>query len=370
MDGEPKKRKKAAEEMVQKREEKIKEQKVYWQTRMDDLKRRIELQNDPNASNEEKDIQGHFFDLEKIKALQRKLPYLGPSPLPTIKVELRTYRGKKCEKLREMGYVPAVLQGKGLSPLLLQIPKAQMQSLSARVRHWAGKKYVLSIEGEAQLALIRSVQLDPVTLQPKCIILQRETEITPGDVDQDLKNLEENEVRRKQLIPPVPQAPWWLKKALPGVEYDHHWWRYRPDPPRGEMEWKGQEYYEQEQKMKTERLLKLDRLKVEKTVLAEVGKEPGDEFYEGLEEADDDRVDWETAMTEEVTYITAQGEEVPRPPQLARRRKLILTNEARGGFDEEEEKKADGSAAAKGDAKKKEEGAGAGAGAGDKAKKK
>jgi len=77
-------------------------------------------------------------------------------------VEPRTLMGKKVKYLRAQGYVPAVLYGRGITPMNLQ---CQARNLSLAVKG-AGADRIITIQigqdGEPQRVQIKDLQYEPV----------------------------------------------------------------------------------------------------------------------------------------------------------------------------------------------------------------
>jgi large subunit ribosomal protein L25 len=78
----------------------------------------------------------------------------------TLKLDPRTVAGKKAAKLREQGFVPSVVYGGKAAPLSTQSPVVE----TTKVAHVAGKHSPvhLTIDGKKKLAIIKSIDIDPV----------------------------------------------------------------------------------------------------------------------------------------------------------------------------------------------------------------
>lgn len=78
----------------------------------------------------------------------------------TLKLDERTAVGKKVAKLRKEGFVPSVVYGGQAEPISTQSPIAE----TAKVANSAGKHSPvhLTIDGKKKLAIIKSIDMDPV----------------------------------------------------------------------------------------------------------------------------------------------------------------------------------------------------------------
>ena len=78
----------------------------------------------------------------------------------TLKLDARTLTGKKVAKLRKEGMVPSVVYGGKSEPLTTQSLTVE----TAKVAHAAGKHSPvhLTIEGKKKLAIIKTIDVDPV----------------------------------------------------------------------------------------------------------------------------------------------------------------------------------------------------------------
>jgi large subunit ribosomal protein L25 len=81
----------------------------------------------------------------------------------TLKLETRVAAGKKVALLREQGFVPSVVYGGHAEPLSTQSNSVE----TAKVAHAAGKHspVYLTIDGKKKLAIIKSIDIDPVKHQ-------------------------------------------------------------------------------------------------------------------------------------------------------------------------------------------------------------
>lgn len=78
----------------------------------------------------------------------------------TLKLDSRSVQGKKVAKLREQGMVPSVVYGGHSDPISTQSPVVE----TTKVAHVAGKHSPvhLTIDGKKKLAIIKSIDIDPV----------------------------------------------------------------------------------------------------------------------------------------------------------------------------------------------------------------
>jgi large subunit ribosomal protein L25 len=78
----------------------------------------------------------------------------------TLKLDTRTVAGKKVAKLREQGIVPSVVYGGSADPMNTQSGVVE----TTKVSHQAGKHspVTLTIDGKKKLAIIKSIDIDPV----------------------------------------------------------------------------------------------------------------------------------------------------------------------------------------------------------------
>lgn len=78
----------------------------------------------------------------------------------SLKLDQRTMVGKKATKLRQDGFIPSVVYGGHGDPISTQSPEVE----TTKVAHAAGKHTPvhLTIDGKKKLAIIKSIDLDPV----------------------------------------------------------------------------------------------------------------------------------------------------------------------------------------------------------------
>ncbi|HWA64463.1 MAG TPA: 50S ribosomal protein L25, partial [Candidatus Paceibacterota bacterium] len=78
-----------------------------------------------------------------------------------LQAQIRTVLGGKVNALRQSGFVPAVLYGKGQEPISLQVPKKDF----AKTFHTAGEStliYVI-VDGQSYPTIIHDIARDPRT---------------------------------------------------------------------------------------------------------------------------------------------------------------------------------------------------------------
>ncbi len=95
----------------------------------------------------------------------------------TIEAEAREHAGKGAARAtRREGKVPAVIYGANQTPTLISLdPRAVMKELTRG--GWRSRLYEVKVGATAERALLRDVQLHPVTDQPEHVDFQR---LAPG----------------------------------------------------------------------------------------------------------------------------------------------------------------------------------------------
>jgi large subunit ribosomal protein L25 len=95
----------------------------------------------------------------------------------TLKLEARTVSGKKVAGLRQSGMVPSVVYGGSDEPMSTQSAVVE----TTKVSHQAGKHspITLMIDGKKKLAIIKSIDVDPVKHQLRHVAFHT---IKAGDV--------------------------------------------------------------------------------------------------------------------------------------------------------------------------------------------
>jgi large subunit ribosomal protein L25 len=96
-----------------------------------------------------------------INAIMEQIqPYGGYMNEFSLKLETRTINGKKVSELRKGGLVPSVIYGGQDEPIMAQSGVVE----TTKIVHTAGKHSPinLTIDGKKKLAIIKSIDLDPV----------------------------------------------------------------------------------------------------------------------------------------------------------------------------------------------------------------
>jgi large subunit ribosomal protein L25 len=73
----------------------------------------------------------------------------------------RSVIGKAVKALRRQGWIPAVLYGRHISPLPIQVEGRELQRVLSQARGGT-RLIILQVDGETHLALIREVQREPI----------------------------------------------------------------------------------------------------------------------------------------------------------------------------------------------------------------
>lgn len=127
----------------------------------------------------------------------------------------RTAAGKKVAKLRANGIVPSVVYGAGIDPIPTQSPAIE----TTKVAQGAGKHspVSLTIDGKKKLAIIKSIDFDPVKHHLRHIAFHtiKQNEIITTEVPIRLVGMGESEAEKAGLV--VLQAIEHIQiKAKPG----------------------------------------------------------------------------------------------------------------------------------------------------------
>lgn len=117
-----------------------------------------------------------------------------------LKLDERTYAGKKVAKLREQGLVPSVVYGGKADPLSTQSAIVA----TTKVAHDAGKHTPvhLMIDGKKKLAIIKSIDFDPVrhTLRHVAFHTIKQNETITTEVPIILTGMGESAAERAGLV--------------------------------------------------------------------------------------------------------------------------------------------------------------------------
>lgn len=118
----------------------------------------------------------------------------------SLKLDARTVSGKKLAELRSQGFVPSVVYGGQAEPISTQSPVVE----TTKVAHAAGKHspVQLTIAGKKQLAIIKSIDIDPVKHHVRHLAFHaiKQNEIITTEVQIHLTGLGESEAERAGLV--------------------------------------------------------------------------------------------------------------------------------------------------------------------------
>lgn len=117
-----------------------------------------------------------------------------------LTLELREVRGKKVAKLRREGVVPGVVYGQGFEPVLVQSVYQPLEKVVLA----AGKHTPvhLTIEGKKRIAMIKSIERDPVKAQIRHVSLHavKANEVVTAEVPIHLSGMGESEAEKAGLV--------------------------------------------------------------------------------------------------------------------------------------------------------------------------
>jgi large subunit ribosomal protein L25 len=118
----------------------------------------------------------------------------------TLKLDTRTTEGKKVTKLRQDGIIPSVVYGASTDPINTQSGIVE----TTKVALAAGKHspVTLTIDGKKQLAIIKSIDRDPVKRLLRHISFHaiKQNEIITTEVPIHLTGLGESEAEKAGLV--------------------------------------------------------------------------------------------------------------------------------------------------------------------------
>lgn len=118
----------------------------------------------------------------------------------TLKLDTRTTQGKKVTKLRQKGIVPSVVYGASTDPINTQSDIVE----TTKVALTAGKHTPvhLTIEGKKKLAIIKSINRDPVKRKIRHIAFHaiKQNEIITTEVPIHLVGLGESDAEKAGLV--------------------------------------------------------------------------------------------------------------------------------------------------------------------------
>lgn len=118
----------------------------------------------------------------------------------TLKLDIRTTEGKKVTKLRQEGLVPSVVYGGSTAPINTQSGIVETTKVAAA----AGKHTPvhLTIDGKKKLAIIKSIDRDPVRRRVRHIAFHavKQNEVITTEVPIHLVGLGESEAEKAGLV--------------------------------------------------------------------------------------------------------------------------------------------------------------------------
>jgi len=118
----------------------------------------------------------------------------------TLKLDIRTAEGKKVAKLRQDGLVPSVVYGGSIDPINTQSGVVE----TTKVAVAAGKHTPvhLTIDGKKKLAIIKSIDRDPVKHRVRHIAFQaiKQNEVITTEVPIHLVGTGESEAEKTGLV--------------------------------------------------------------------------------------------------------------------------------------------------------------------------
>lgn len=118
----------------------------------------------------------------------------------TLKLDTRTAQGKQVSKLRQEGFVPSVVYGGSTEPINTQSAIVE----TTKVAHAAGKHTPvnLTIDGKKKLAIIKSIERDPVRRHVRHISFHaiKQNEIITTEVPIHLTGVGESAAEKAGLI--------------------------------------------------------------------------------------------------------------------------------------------------------------------------
>lgn len=118
----------------------------------------------------------------------------------TLNLDIRTVSGKKVNKLRQDGLVPSIVYGGHTDPISTQSGIVE----TTKVSHAAGKHTPvhLVIDGKKKLAIIKSIDVDPVKHQVRHVAFHtiKQNEVITTQVPIHLVGLGESEAEKAGLV--------------------------------------------------------------------------------------------------------------------------------------------------------------------------
>lgn len=118
----------------------------------------------------------------------------------TLKLEARSVQGKKVSRLRQDGVVPSVIYGGSTDPMNTQSGFVE----TTKVALQAGKHTPvhLTIDGKKKLAIIKSIDVDPVKHRVRHLAFQaiKQNEVITTEVPLQLVGMGESEAEKAGLV--------------------------------------------------------------------------------------------------------------------------------------------------------------------------
>ena len=118
----------------------------------------------------------------------------------SLKLDERTAEGKKLAKLRESGFIPSVIYGGHDQPIMTQSKQVE----TTKIVHIAGRHtpITLNIDGKKKLAIIKSIDMDPVKHVLRHIAFHtiKQSDVITTEVPIVLVGIGESEAERVGLV--------------------------------------------------------------------------------------------------------------------------------------------------------------------------
>ena len=118
----------------------------------------------------------------------------------SLKLDGRTAEGKKLAKLRESGFIPSVIYGGHDQPIMTQSKQVE----TTKIVHIAGRHtpITLNIDGKKKLAIIKSIDMDPVKHVLRHIAFHtiKQSDVITTEVPIVLVGIGESEAERVGLV--------------------------------------------------------------------------------------------------------------------------------------------------------------------------
>ncbi len=118
----------------------------------------------------------------------------------SLKLDERTAEGKKLAKLRGSGFIPSVIYGGHDQPIMTQSKQVE----TTKIVHIAGRHtpITLNIDGKKKLAIIKSIDMDPVKHVLRHIAFHtiKQSDVITTEVPIVLVGIGESEAERVGLV--------------------------------------------------------------------------------------------------------------------------------------------------------------------------